>query len=46
MEMGGTHRVEKEAGRGCAMTAGRIEAGDSQPGLTEDLIQKSLPHPF
>lgn len=46
MEMGGTHRVEKEAGRGCATTAGRIEVGDSQPGLIEDLIQKSLPHPF
>lgn len=43
-EMGGKHRVGKEAGRGCAVTAGRVEVGDSQPGLMEDLIQKI--HPF
>lgn len=45
-EMGGKHRVEKEAGRGCAVTAGRVEVGDSQPGLIEDLIQKAHLHPF
>lgn len=26
-ETGGKHRLEKEAGRGCAMTAGRTEVG-------------------